>query len=166
MVKLIKFFLVLTGFATANGLAQSSLQKELDKAVRMPGKEISELQKESAKTKALIRECFDFCRPNKVDGYKVENLADCKIPANIIFAKDEYFCQSDVVARIKLYTVIKNRFGEERSEVSTCGWITHDYIIDAVCGKSSRRTLELNNRKEADPEFLVPRRMFDILPNQ
>jgi len=143
MAKLLKFiFLAVADLSTVHVLAQSSLQKELEKAVRMPGKEISELQKESAKTKALVRECFDFCQPSKVDGYKVETPIDCKNPANIIYGRDEYLCQGDVVAHIKLYTVIKNRFGEERSEVSSCGWKTHDYIIEASCGKSSRRMLD------------------------
>ncbi|MEN9670768.1 MAG: hypothetical protein RL018_1045 [Pseudomonadota bacterium] len=129
-------------------------ESDFEKYLKMPGKQITELQKENAKEKALVRECIEYCRPIKVDGYKIANPADCKS----IF-RDAYLCQDDVLASVKLYTIVKNRFGEERSEVSTCGWRTHDYVIEAGCGKSSRRALELNNRKEAEPQFLIPPRL-------
>jgi hypothetical protein len=159
-LRMIKLFKLLTlGVVFFNPLgsqAQSSFQIALEKAARMPGNEMVELQKESAKTKSLVRECIEYCRPIKVDGYRVENLLDCKNSANLIHSRDDYYCLGDAVAHVKIYTIVRNRFGEEKSEVSSCGWKTHDYIIEAVCSKSSNRALDLKRRKDNETQFLIP----------
>ena len=157
MIKLFKLLILGVVFFNSQGSqAQSSFQIALEKAARMPGNEMSELQKETAKTKSLVRECIEYCRPTKVDGYRVENLLDCKNPASLIHSKDDYYCLGDAVAHVKIYTIVRNRFGEEKSEVSSCGWKTHDYIIEAACSKSSARAADVKRRRDKESQLLIP----------
>jgi hypothetical protein len=155
---------LLFSFVTGSTTLEEDASKFAAKQRRMPGNDMNELDKENAKNKALMRECINYCQPRKVDGYKFTPLINCKSATNlIVYGGSKYYCAGEsIVAGLELYTVMKNRFGEERSEVSSCTWATHNYEISGDCSESSLRGVKT---KKQDSEIIYPPNIKELFPN-
>jgi hypothetical protein len=155
---------LLFSFVTGSTTLEERAAEFAAKQRRMPGNDMAELEKENAKNKTLMRECINYCQPRKVDGYKFMPLINCKSASNlIVYGGSKYYCAGEsIVAGLELYTVIKNRFGEERSEVSSCTWSTHNYEISGDCSESSLRGVKT---KKQDSEVILPPQLREHFPN-
>ena len=163
-LKVLPASFLLFSFVTGSATLEERASELAAKLRRMPGNDMTELDKENAKNKALTRECINYCQPRKIDGYKFIPLINCKSAANlIVYGGSKYYCTGEgVVAGLELYTVIKNRFGEESPEVSSCTWATHNYEISGDCSESSLRGVKT---KKQDSEVIYPPSIKELFPN-
>lgn len=128
----------------------------------MKGTPISQAVTESRKNQALIRECIEYCRPPKTDFFYIREIHDCeKLKEPSVASLMGMKCRSEFKASIDIRMSVKNRFGEEYIESSTCDWRGNEYTLTAICGKSSAKfqedTAPRSTRQVIQVPILIPK---------